>query len=144
MQQTPFTPLGQTTPAFPGTYPRALLKFPSLCTCRDALFVFLSLFPSRSMSSIMTCPWWLLFTLLNFFCLLIFGGGGVCLKMNVTAFCFVSFCFVLFFLWSCFVLFRFFFCLVLFTFVLFGLVSVLFYLTSILFYLLVFNFFLFY
>uniref|UniRef100_A0A6Q2Z0D1 K Homology domain-containing protein n=1 Tax=Esox lucius TaxID=8010 RepID=A0A6Q2Z0D1_ESOLU len=27
MQQTPFTPLGQTTPAFPGTYPQALSHF---------------------------------------------------------------------------------------------------------------------
>ena len=26
MQQTPFTPLGQTTPAFPGTYPRGPLE----------------------------------------------------------------------------------------------------------------------
>lgn len=25
MQQTPFTPLGQTTPAFPGTYPQPFL-----------------------------------------------------------------------------------------------------------------------
>ncbi|NXE40639.1 PCBP3 protein, partial [Ptilorrhoa leucosticta] len=30
MQQTPFTPLGQTTPAFPGTYPHALSRYPSL------------------------------------------------------------------------------------------------------------------
>ncbi|NXE14792.1 PCBP3 protein, partial [Lophotis ruficrista] len=34
MQQTPFTPLGQTTPAFPGTYPHALSRSPSLLTCR--------------------------------------------------------------------------------------------------------------
>lgn len=39
MQQTPFTPLGQTTPAFPGTYPQALSESPSLCTCRNTLFV---------------------------------------------------------------------------------------------------------
>lgn len=39
MQQTPFTPLGQTTPAFPGTYPQALLESPSICTCRNTLFV---------------------------------------------------------------------------------------------------------
>ncbi|NXL03494.1 PCBP3 protein, partial [Mesembrinibis cayennensis] len=32
MQQTPFTPLGQTTPAFPGTYPHALSRYPSLLT----------------------------------------------------------------------------------------------------------------
>ncbi|NXV03641.1 PCBP3 protein, partial [Cettia cetti] len=30
MQQTPFTPLGQTTPAFPGTYPHTLSRYPSL------------------------------------------------------------------------------------------------------------------
>uniref|UniRef100_A0A8B9I4G6 K Homology domain-containing protein n=1 Tax=Anser brachyrhynchus TaxID=132585 RepID=A0A8B9I4G6_9AVES len=36
MQQTPFTPLGQTTPAFPGTYPHALSRYPSLLTCLDA------------------------------------------------------------------------------------------------------------
>lgn len=132
MQQTPFTPLGQTTPAFPGTYPRALLKFPSLCTCRDALFVFLSLFPSRSMSSIMTCPWWLLFTLSNF--------TLDCLFKNVCyCFYFVLVSLFLSFLLSCFV----FFCLVFFLFpfvsfsvlfsfpfVWFGLVSVLFYLVS--------------
>ncbi|KAJ6665324.1 hypothetical protein lerEdw1_004373 [Lerista edwardsae] len=32
MQQTPFTPLGQTTPAFPGTYPNSLYRYPSLLT----------------------------------------------------------------------------------------------------------------
>uniref|UniRef100_A0A8C2YBY8 Poly(rC) binding protein 3 n=1 Tax=Coturnix japonica TaxID=93934 RepID=A0A8C2YBY8_COTJA len=36
MQQTPFTPLGQTTPAFPGTYPHTLSRYPSLLTCLDA------------------------------------------------------------------------------------------------------------
>ncbi|NXG80993.1 PCBP3 protein, partial [Baryphthengus martii] len=38
MQQTPFTPLGQTTPAFPGTYPHALSRYPSLLT-------FVTIFP---------------------------------------------------------------------------------------------------
>uniref|UniRef100_A0A667YEV0 Poly(rC) binding protein 3 n=1 Tax=Myripristis murdjan TaxID=586833 RepID=A0A667YEV0_9TELE len=34
MQQTPFTPLGQTTPAFPGTYPQwSLLFFSQLIGC---------------------------------------------------------------------------------------------------------------
>lgn len=37
MQQTPFTPLGQTTPAFPGTYPAALFKCPSLSPVELAL-----------------------------------------------------------------------------------------------------------
>uniref|UniRef100_A0A3Q4HFC1 Poly(rC) binding protein 3 n=1 Tax=Neolamprologus brichardi TaxID=32507 RepID=A0A3Q4HFC1_NEOBR len=32
MQQTPFTPLGQTTPAFPGTYPRGLDASPPAST----------------------------------------------------------------------------------------------------------------
>ncbi|NXX74804.1 PCBP3 protein, partial [Urocolius indicus] len=32
MQQTPFTPLGQTTPAFPGTYPHTLSRYPCLLT----------------------------------------------------------------------------------------------------------------
>lgn len=55
MQQTPFTPLGQTTPAFPGTYPQALFRFPSLCTSRNSLSFSFSI-SSTSWCTFTPCP----------------------------------------------------------------------------------------
>ena len=60
MQQTPFTPLGQTTPAFPGTYPRGPLESSFSLHPEKHFFLFPYLPPYLSFWHSMNWPLWFL------------------------------------------------------------------------------------